>query len=131
MIKEITAFMTTDGQMHPMKEDAIKHQKLIELTTKAENFAKLHYPDDFIPVVGIIVKWEEEKPLPVLTLESLPLVHRTFRVLYNDNITTIEMLKKYSFEGLLKIPNMGRRSANELRNVLASIGIYLKEKDEN
>lgn len=114
-----------------MKENAIKHQKILDLTVQATAFARLHYPEDVDPVVDIIVKWEQEKPLPDATLESLPLVPRTFRVLAAENITTIEMLKKYSFDGLLKIPNMSRRSANELTHALANIGVYLKEKDED
>lgn len=131
MIKSVTAFVTADDKIHLTKEDAIKHQKMLDLTTLATGFAELYYPDDIDLTIAIIIKWEQEKPLPDATLESLPLVPRTFLVLAAENITTIEMLKKYSFDGLLKIPNMGRRCANELTHALANIGVYLKEKDED
>ena len=130
-IRAVAAFVTTDDKIHLTKEEAVEHQKLIDLTDQVTNFAKLHFPHDIEPVVNIIIKWEQEKPLPPVTLQSLKLPDRTYRVFDAEKITSIEMLKNYSFDGLLKIPNMGRRSAIQIKDALATVAIFLKEKDED
>jgi DNA-directed RNA polymerase alpha subunit len=46
---------------------------------------------------------------------------RTVNCLHNENIRTLGDLVRYNESEILRIPNLGRRSLNELKEMLASI----------
>ena len=108
-----------------MKENAIKHQKILDLTVQAADFARLHYPEDVTPVVDIIVKWEQEKPVPKVTLSQLELSQRAYLALNTGNITTVDELVKYSRSTLREFPNMNARIITEIQDALAKHDLAL------
>lgn len=64
----------------------------------------------------------EEKGAPI---EALDLTVRAENCLKAENILTIEQLIKLSANSLLRIPNLGRRSRDEIRDRLKVRGLYL------
>lgn len=128
MIKAVTAFVTTDDKIHLNKEDAVRHQKMIDLITKATEFAQLHFPDNIDSVVAIVIGWEQNKPTHKVTLEELNLTIRVQNILKNENITAVEDLIKLSFMDLRRMPNMGHKSAIAIEAALAKHGLSLLEK---
>ena len=53
---------------------------------------------------------------------------RTFNVLKNGNIKTVQQLIEKKEHELLRLPNFGRKSLNELKEVLSRQGLKLEEK---
>lgn len=125
MIKSVTAFVTADDKIHLTKEDAIKHQKMLDLTTQATEFARLYYPDDVDPAVAIIIEWEQKKPVPKVTLSQLELSQRAYLALNTGNITTVDELVKYSRNTLREFPNVNARIITEIQDALAKHDLAL------
>lgn len=67
---------------------------------------------------------EREKTAPVW--EILNLTVRTANCLKGEDIRTLEELCSKKEIDLLKIPNLGRRSLNEIREALAQRGMMLR-----
>ena len=62
-----------------------------------------------------------------LSIEDIPLTFHTKQVLEAENIKTIEQLLTLTENGVLRVPNMGRKALNEIKEVLASRGLHLKD----
>ncbi len=74
----------------------------------------------------VVIKYVEKKPEPC----NLPIIYkpvdalgemtvRTANCLYNENIKTIEQLIRKREGEMMCVPNFGRKSLNELRELLA------------
>jgi len=59
-------------------------------------------------------------------LDELPLSVRVSHCLRYEGITTIGELMQKTESDLLRMPNFGRRSLNELRQVLAEMGLFMR-----
>jgi len=76
----------------------------------------------------------EPKPLPVYnenldrSVEELELSVRSYNCLKNANITTIRELVQKSEQEMLKTKNFGRKSLNEIKEILAAMGLGLGMK---
>jgi len=90
--------------------------------------------------MGIFINFEEEpevhevvqeKPAPVYneyldrSVEELELSVRSYNCLKNANITTIRELVQKSEQEMLKTKNFGRKSLNEIKEILAAMGLSL------
>ena len=60
-------------------------------------------------------------------IDDLNLTVRSHNVLTSNNIHTVEQLVKHTERDLFKMENMGRKSINEVKEVLASMNLKLKE----
>jgi len=93
--------------------------------------------------MGIFINFEEEpevqevvpeKPAPVYneyldrSVEELELSVRSYNCLKNANITTIRELVQKSEQEMLKTKNFGRKSLNEIKEILAAMGLSLGMK---
>jgi DNA-directed RNA polymerase subunit alpha len=94
----------------------------------------------------ILINFEEEtepEVVPSLTFERAPLVHnenldrsveelelsvRSYNCLKNANITTIRELVQKTESEMLKTKNFGRKSLNEIKEILATMGLGLGMK---
>lgn len=67
-------------------------------------------------------------PLPPqgASIDDLELSVRTTNCLHAEGIDTIEHLLARSGNDLLRLPSMGRRSLNEVKEVLATRGLALQ-----
>lgn len=59
-------------------------------------------------------------------IRTLDLTVRSYNCLNAENIYTIGQLVEYTANDLLKMPNTGRKSLNEIREKLRGRGLHLK-----
>jgi DNA-directed RNA polymerase subunit alpha len=77
-----------------------------------------------------------ERPAPVYnenldrSVEELELSVRSYNCLKNANITTIRELVQKSEQEMLKTKNFGRKSLNEIKEILSAMGLSLGMKTD-
>jgi DNA-directed RNA polymerase subunit alpha len=114
----------TNGAIEP--EEAVRYAARI-LVEQLSVFAQLE---------GTTIPAEEKKPVavdPILLrpVDDLELTVRSANCLKAENIYYIGDLIQRTETELLKTPNLGRKSLNEIKEVLASRGLTLGMKLEN
>ncbi|MDR0753407.1 MAG: DNA-directed RNA polymerase subunit alpha [Holosporaceae bacterium] len=108
----------TDGSISPEDAVAMSARILQDQFQKFVNF------EDEIEI-------EEEKPsLPFNAnlsrkVDDLELSVRSMNCLKNDNIVYIGDLVKKTENEMLRTPNFGRKSLNEIKEILSQMGLYL------
>jgi Bacterial RNA polymerase, alpha chain C terminal domain len=70
-------------------------------------------------------KYLKKHPVEEGTIEALDLSIRAANGLLNSGITRVEQLTERSEADLLRIPNFGRRSLEEVKTQLARLGLHL------
>jgi DNA-directed RNA polymerase alpha subunit len=65
-----------------------------------------------------------------IRVDSLEMTVRCANVLRNENIETLRDVCKYTEAELLRIPNFGRKSLNELKGILHDHGLSLNYRSE-
>ena len=76
----------------------------------------------------IIDEWASRDAHVEGYVESLELTARSDKCLAANEIFTINQLLKCTENDLLKMPNLGRRSLNEIKDKLAERGLKLREQ---
>jgi DNA-directed RNA polymerase subunit alpha len=89
------------------------------------------FADTIMDCYGIClpdVPTEDEKlRMPISALcNSMHFTVRLHNILRAENIHTVGDILKHSESGLLRLPNMGRRSVNDLKACLDEIGLSLR-----
>ena len=69
---------------------------------------------------------KEVKNVDATKIGNIPFTVRAYNCLRAEGIETIGDLLKYSERDLCKVPNMGRKSINDIKEVLASMNLMLK-----
>lgn len=69
---------------------------------------------------------KEVKNVDATKIGDIPFTVRAYNCLRAEGIETIDDLLKYSERDLCKVPNMGRKSINDIKEVLASMNLMLK-----
>ena len=110
----------TDGSVTP--EDALAYSARI-LQDQFQIFINFEEPEKVAPV-------EEEPELEfnaalLKKVDELELSVRSANCLKNDNIVYIGDLIQKSEGEMLRTPNFGRKSLNEIKEVLAQMGLHL------
>lgn len=113
----------TNGTLDP--EEAIRTCATI-LQHQLEAFVELRKPEE--PKVE--EKSEEMNPLLVRPVDDLELTVRSANCLKGENIFFIGDLVQRDENSLLRTPNLGKKSLNEIKTVLASRGLSLGMKIE-
>ena len=90
---------------------------------------------EVLRLVELVFKTESENSTPILkndvlaeSIDTLGLSVRARNPLLNDNIKTVGDLVKKTKEELLRTPNFGRQSLNEVAEALASKGLFIASK---
>jgi len=119
------AYKTIDGKLFENKNDAEHHEKVEILMSRISEFKKSFALTD--DAQNAIIAWENFKHKWALLdgVDSLALTVRTINCLKSENIYTIGELVEKSTASLLKTPNLGRKSLNEIIEVLSSMGPHL------
>jgi DNA-directed RNA polymerase alpha subunit len=125
-------------------EEFIDH---IALTTLVENLRKVTNPMTLTDAnrqaylayaTGVAMLEQKLKLLKefadLKARESTDLIHlnltlRTLHALMGDDIYTIDQLTQCTESHLLRIPNLGRKALNEIKDGLSTKGLKLKEKN--
>ena len=114
----------TNGVIDP--EDAIRHAARI-LVDQLSIFADL----EGTPALAEQPKAPQIDPILLRPVDDLELTVRSANCLKSENIFYIGDLIQCTEHELLKAPNLGRKSLNEIKEVLASRGLSLGMKLEN
>jgi DNA-directed RNA polymerase subunit alpha len=117
---KLTLDLETDGSMTP--EDAIAYAARI-LQDQLQLFINFEEPNQS-------VEKDEAKELPfnrnlLRKVDELELSVRSANCLKNDNIVYIGDLVQKSEPEMLRTPNFGRKSLNEIKEVLGTMGLSL------
>lgn len=117
---KLTLRVDTDGSVSP--EDAIAYAARI-LQDQLSTFVNFEEPEAAIRSV------EEDElafnPLLLKKVDELELSVRSANCLKNDNIVYIGDLIQKTEAEMLRTPNFGRKSLNEIKEVLTGMGLHL------
>lgn len=110
----------TDGSINP--EDAVAMSAKI-LQDQLQKF--INFEDEIEEVEEVT-----EQPLPfnpnlLRKVDDLELSVRSMNCLKSDNVVYIGDLVQKSESEMLRTPNFGRKSLNEIKEVLSQMGLYL------
>ncbi|AMS33364.1 MAG: DNA-directed RNA polymerase subunit alpha [Betaproteobacteria bacterium] len=114
----------TNGAIEP--EEAVRYAARV-LVEQLSVFADLQGT----PMLAEEAKSPQVDPLLLLPVDDLELTVRSANCLKAENIYYIGDLIQRTENELLKTPNLGRKSLNEIKEVLASKGLTLGMKLEN
>ncbi len=117
---KLTMRVETNGTVSP--EDAIALAARI-LQDQLQLFINFEEPRE-LPRAEEAVE-PEFNPNLLRKVDELELSVRSANCLKNDNIIYIGDLVQYSEAEMLRTPNFGRKSLNEIKDVLAGMGLYL------
>ncbi len=117
---KLTLKIETNGAISP--EDAVAYAARI-MQDQLQVFITFEEPKE-------TVREEKEDELPfnpalLKKVDELELSVRSANCLKNDNITYIGDLVQKSENDMLRTPNFGRKSLNEIKEVLTQMGLYL------
>jgi hypothetical protein len=101
-----------------LKKAKINAENLI----RAKDWRKAYIDDDLRRQASIL---EEVSTLLLKRVDELELSIRSAHLLKNDNIIYIGDLIQKTEAEMLRVPNFGRRSLNEIKEVLAGMGVHL------
>lgn len=116
---KLTMVVETNGVVTP--EDAVAYAARI-LQDQLKPFINFDEPDADVEVI------KEELPFNrnlLKKVEELELSVRSANCLKNDNIVYIGDLVQKTEAEMLRTPNFGRKSLNEIKEVLTKMGIHL------
>ena len=117
---KLTMRVETNGTVSP--EDAMALAARI-LQDQLQLFINFEEPRE-LPRAEEAVE-PEFNPNLLRKVDELELSVRSANCLKNDNIIYIGDLVQYSEAEMLRTPNFGRKSLNEIKDVLAAMGLYL------
>ena len=117
---KLTMEVETDGSISP--EDAVAYAARI-LQDQLEVFVNFEEPkaeiiEEMVPELAF-------NPALLKKVDELELSVRSANCLKNDNIVYIGDLIQKSEAEMLRTPNFGRKSLNEIKEVLAQMGLHL------
>ncbi len=118
---KLTMTIETDGSVSP--EDALAYASRI-LQDQLRTFVNFDEPQE------AVVRPSEEpelefNPLLLKKVDELELSVRSANCLKNDNIVYIGDLIQKTEAEMLRTPNFGRKSLNEIKEVLTGMGMHL------
>src|SRR5690606_9279235 len=117
---KLTMRVETDGSLTP--EDAVAYAARI-LQDQLSIFVNFEEPES--AKAGEIDTGLEFNPLLLKKVDELELSVRSANCLKNDNIVYIGDLIQKTEAEMLRTPNFGRKSLNEIKEVLAGMGLHL------
>lgn len=111
----------TDGTVNP--QDALAFAAKI---LKDHLFLFIHFPDeDELPLESEEAPEEAANPYLIKGVEELELSVRAYNCLKAANIKSVGELVSKTESEMLKYRNFGKKSLNEIKDVLTKLGLYL------
>jgi DNA-directed RNA polymerase subunit alpha len=117
---KLTMKVETDGSIGP--EDAVAYAARI-LQDQLSIFVTFEEPESASK--GELEEGLEFNPLLLKKVDELELSVRSANCLKNDNIVYIGDLIQKTEAEMLRTPNFGRKSLNEIKEVLSGMGLHL------
>ncbi len=125
-LDKLTMKVETDGSLSP--EDAVAYAARI-LQDQLQVFVNFEEPET--ATASAAESGLEFNPLLLKKVDELELSVRSANCLKNDNIVYIGDLIQKTEAEMLRTPNFGRKSLNEIKEVLSSMGLHLGMEVEN
>lgn len=116
----------THGTMAPKNAVAMAAQMLTEHLSLFANLTEASPEEDPVEEVSEGV---HDKVLE-MNIEELDLSVRSFNCLKRAGINTVEELTRKTEEDMMKVRNLGRKSLEEVKQKLESLGLALRQPDE-
>jgi DNA-directed RNA polymerase subunit alpha len=123
---KLTMKIETDGSITP--DDAVAFAARI-LQDQLSIFVNFEEPES--AKAGELETGLEFNPLLLKKVDELELSVRSANCLKNDNIVYIGDLIQKTEAEMLRTPNFGRKSLNEIKEVLSGMGLHLGMEVEN
>ncbi|MCS6806226.1 MAG: DNA-directed RNA polymerase subunit alpha [Acidobacteriota bacterium] len=120
---KLTIEVWTNGAIHPADAIGIAAKTVKDHMVIFINFEE-EEPEEVVPE-PITEKPSISAELLNRSIDEIELSVRAFNCLKNANITTIRDLVKKTESDMLKMKNFGRKSLNEVKDVLAKMGLGL------
>jgi DNA-directed RNA polymerase subunit alpha len=117
---KLTMKIETDGSLTP--DDAVAYAARI-LQDQLSIFLNFEEPES--ATAGSLEDGLEFNPLLLKKVDELELSVRSANCLKNDNIVYIGDLIQKTEAEMLRTPNFGRKSLNEIKEVLSGMGLHL------
>jgi DNA-directed RNA polymerase subunit alpha len=117
---KLTMTIETNGALTP--EDALAYAARI-LQDQLKTFINFEEPSDAVRAEATEIL--EFNPLLLKKVDELELSVRSANCLKNDNIVYIGDLIQKTEAEMLRTPNFGRKSLNEIKEVLTAMGLHL------
>jgi DNA-directed RNA polymerase subunit alpha len=117
---KLTMKIETDGSLTP--DDAVAYAARI-LQDQLSVFVNFDEPES--AKLGEVDSGLEFNPLLLKKVDELELSVRSANCLKNDNIVYIGDLIQKTEAEMLRTPNFGRKSLNEIKEVLSGMGLHL------
>lgn len=123
---KLTLQVWTDGTINPNDAVGLASRIMVE---HMRLFTDLREEPD---IVEILVEKEEENMdrLLEMTVEDLDMSVRSFNCLKRAGIDSVAQLTQRSEEDMMRVRNLGKKSLQEVREKLASLGLSLRQSDE-
>jgi DNA-directed RNA polymerase alpha subunit len=128
----ITTYKAVDGKTFETEQECRVHEAAIfAMENGLDKFLgsrNLSDPEQTL-VRSAIIDWEARKRSPASSKSSLDVLElstRTLTCLREGRIETIEDLVNSTENALMRIPGMGRRSINEIKEILEMRGLALR-----
>ncbi len=125
-LDKLTMKVETDGSLSP--EDAVAYAARI-LQDQLQVFVNFEEPEAATDADA--ESSLEFNPLLLKKVDELELSVRSANCLKNDNIVYIGDLIQKTEAEMLRTPNFGRKSLNEIKEVLSTMGLHLGMEVEN
>jgi len=125
-LDKLTMRLETDGSLSP--EDAVAYAARI-LQDQLQVFVNFDEPET--ATASAAESGLEFNPLLLKKVDELELSVRSANCLKNDNIVYIGDLIQKTEAEMLRTPNFGRKSLNEIKEVLSAMGLHLGMEVEN
>jgi len=119
-LDKLTMKVETDGSLSP--EDAVAYAARI-LQDQLQVFVNFEEPET--ATASAAESGLEFNPLLLKKVDELELSVRSANCLKNDNIVYIGDLIQKTEAEMLRTPNFGRKSLNEIKEVLSGMGLHL------
>ena len=123
---KLTIDVWTNGTIHPKEAISLSAKILSDYMALFVNLA------DNVGGLEMMVEKEEEKKTKVLemTIDELDLSVRSYNCLKRAGINTVDELIRRDEVDMMKVRNLGKKSLEEVRQRLASLGLSLNKSDE-
>jgi len=123
---KLTLEIWTDGSINPREALSLAAKIL------TEHLSLFMGLTEYIENIGTIMvqKKEEENKLLEMSIEELDLSVRSYNCLKRAGINTVEDLIKRAEEDMMKVRNLGKKSLEEVKVKLNSLGLDLKPSND-
>jgi len=116
----------TNGSIEPSEAVSLAAKIMIE---HLRLFIDLTETDGEVEIM-VEKEEEEENQVMEMAIEELDLSVRSYNCLKRAGINTVEELTRKTEDDMLKVRNLGKKSLQEVKEKLNSLGLDLREADE-